>query len=197
MTDSIHLIERDYINSMLGIDQVDTGPTNVQHETIDHSEAFTQQEITCRVFDIAGMNIAVPASSIREIIMPPVSINTDGDSRPSMLAGTFDHHGENIDVIDIEYLIMNKSSDIRQAVTGVVLLNGSSDGFIYEEPPDNQAISSQQIHWRDAKSQRLWLAGTVSQLGMALLDVDGMLRLLQAQNEIKRGNRNGKCTYRR
>ena len=182
MSESIQLIEREYINSLLDIDQVDASPVVIQHETIDHSEAFKQPEISCQVFNIAGMNIAVPASSIREIIEQPVQINIENNASPSMLAGTISHNGETIELIDLEYLIMNKDGDRGQTANGVILLKGSSTGFIYEEPPAGQSILSQDVHWRDANSQRLWLAGTVAQLGLALLDIDGLLKLSQAQN---------------
>ena len=182
MSESIQLIEREYINSLLDVDQVDDSPVIVQHESIDHSEVFKQPEIACQIFNIAGMNIAVPVSSIREIIEQAVPINTENNSSPSMLAGTISHKSEAIELIDIEYLIMNKNSAHGQIANGVVLLKGSSTGFIYEEPPAGQSILSQDVHWRDANSQRLWLAGTVAQLGMALLDIDGLLKLLQAQN---------------
>jgi len=182
MSESIQLIERDYINSMLDIDQIDTSQAVVQHENIVHANAFKQTEIPCQVFSIAGLNIAVPASSIREIIEPPVSINTDDNSRPSMFAGTINHKAEHIELIDIEYLIMNKNREHEQTATGVVLLKGCSTGFIYEEAPAGHSITSQEIHWRDTESQRLWLAGTVAQLALALLDIDGLLKLLQSQN---------------
>lgn len=176
---SIQLIEKEYINSMLGIDQLDADPVFVQHENIDHSEAYKKPGIECSIFNITGLNIAVPVSSLREILEQTTLINSH--SQAGICAGTINHNNETIDVIDIEYLVMNKNRDCKQKPTSVALLKGSSTGFIYDQRLDKQTIISEQVHWRDANSQRVWLAGTVAQQGLALLDIDGVLRLLPDQ----------------
>lgn len=179
---TVQLIEREYINSMLGIDQLDSSPAVIQHQSIKHKDAYIKPAIECSVFSIAGLNIAVASSSIREIIEQAILTNDDNNSQSSVSAGSFDHANESIDVIDIEYLVMNNNRDGKQKSTGVVLLKGCSTGFIYDQQLTSQTILSEQVHWRDANSQRIWLAGTVAELGLALLDIEGLLELLQAQH---------------
>jgi len=173
-------IEKEYIDSMLDIDQFDIGSPVVHHESINHSEAYKKSDIECSVFNIAGLNIALPASSIRETVKQQAILPGNGEnSQATMCAGSIAFNNEMIDVIDIEYLVMNKRNEHKLA--DIVLIKGCSTGFIYETSLDNQTISSTQVHWRDANSKRVWLAGTVAQMGLALLDIEGLVKLLQGR----------------
>ncbi len=175
---AILLIEKEYIDSMLDIDQFDNSSPVVHHESINHSEAYKESNIECRVFNIAGLNIALPASSIRETVNQQAILPGNGeDSQATMCAGTIAFNNEVIDVIDIEYLVMNKRQQHKLA--DIVLIKGCSTGFIYETSLDSQTIPSTQVHWRDANSKRVWLAGTVAQMGLALLDIEGLVKLSQ------------------
>lgn len=187
-------IEKEYINNMLDInchtlastetlDEVSDATTDVE---IDHNEAYNSAQIECTVFNIVGLNIAVPVSNIREILLQQQILkNTEKNSQATVCAGSINHNNETINVIDIEHLIMNgaggSSSQDESPLSDIVLLKNTSTGFIANKILDKQTVSKQDVHWRDANSERIWLAGTVAQLGLSLLDIEGVINLLHSQ----------------
>ncbi len=182
-----HLIEEEYINAMLGAGHQEIDSPVIDDGIIDHNAAYKEPSIECRVFNIAGMDIALPASSIREIFRPQVFPDGQSKSLPALHAGTIDHNDETIELIDIKQLIMNGSNAGESTgnhvnkLTDILLLRGSPTGFLCNETFDEQTVANEQVRWRDAGSERIWLAGTVSQMGLILLDIEGVIRLLQDQ----------------
>lgn len=182
----ILLIEKEYINNMLGSCCQDLDSSDASDKVIDFNDAYKKQDIECRVFDIAGLKIAVPVSNIRKILeQQQVSMNTKKQSKPSMCTGKIVQDSEIIDVIDIGRLAMHDINCIdnshtdKQLLTDIVLLKNSSTGFICNATLDKQTVSKEHVRWRDTSSERIWLAGTVAQMGLSLLDIEGVVRLLQ------------------
>jgi len=202
-------IEKDYINSLLDsncsdatnqnasgqdvkeqdVDSLTIQPADVQHDIIDYKKIYQATEIDCKVFNIAGLNIAVPISCIREIVtQQQLLVNENQTSQSAMCAGKIDYKNEIIEVIDIEGLVMNgvstddNSNEYKKNSTDIILFKGSSAGFICDALPDKQTILNELVHWRDADSKRLWLAGTVAKMGLVLLDVEGIINLLPENN---------------
>lgn len=189
-------IEKDYISSMLGItelaneltdeqaiDQV-IDQTEIAHELIDYNAPYKKTDFECQIFNIAGLSIAVATESISEIVKQQTLQSDSEPSKTSILAGTINAGGETIKVIDLEYLVMSGIGDRdelrkhKHSLVDIVLIKGSTTGFIGNQLIDRQTISNQQVHWRDEKSERIWLAGTVAQRGVALLDIEGVIKLL-------------------
>jgi len=82
-------IEKEYIDDMLNIDQFDIDSAVEHQESINHSAAYKKSDIECRVFNIAGLNIALPASSIRETVKQQVILPGNGEnSQATMCAGS-------------------------------------------------------------------------------------------------------------
>ena len=187
---TMHLIEKEYINNMLGTSCLDIDPSDATSKTTDFNSAYKKENIECRVFNVAGLNIAVPESNIRKTLKQQKIFQGDqDDSQPAMRAGTIDHDDEIIEVIDIERLAMNginnidNSSNSKQRSADIVLLKDCSTGFICNATLDKQTVSNEQVRWRDTDSKRIWLAGTVARLGLSLLDIEGVIRLLHAQDQ--------------
>lgn len=185
-------IEKEYINNMLDINCQDVASVEVIHEIkdfdseVNHNEAYENSHIECTVLNIVGLNIAIPLSNIREVLLQqPLLKNDEKNSAATMCAGSINHNNETIDVIDIEHLIMNGagsfSSQDENQLVDIVLLKNTSTAFVANKLLDKQTVSKEDVHWRDANSERIWLAGTVAQLGLSLLDIEGVLKLLHSQ----------------
>lgn len=187
-------IEKEYINSMLDISCQDVASVEVIHEVrdfdleVNHNEAYENSHIECTVLNIVGLNIAIPLPNIREVLLQqPLLKNADKNSAATMCVGSINYNNEIIDVIDIEHLIMNgvttadASGQTENQLVDIVLLKNTSTGFIANTLLDTQTVSKQDVHWRDANSERIWLAGTVAQLGLSLLDIEGVINLLHSQ----------------
>lgn len=181
------LIEKEYINSMLGIDsQCDTSHDN-QQPPVDYREAYESNSIDCQVFDIAGLKIAVPDMYIKKILMQQqLLIDKSDKSQSAIYAGTIEHDNKIIEIIAIENLLMNgitnskTTSDDINKPKNIILIKGSTTGLTCNERLANQIILKENIHWRDDSSQRIWLAGTITQMGLALVDISGLIELTQS-----------------
>jgi hypothetical protein len=186
---SIELIEKDYINSMLGIDCPVPVTKDIKHELVDYKKVYESDSFECQVFNIAGLHIAVPASNLRQTLSQQLIVeNTADNSRSTICAGHIKHDEEDIEVIDIEALAMNGSAAAetmnryKNTLLNIALIKGATTGFICNEQLDAITILKTQVHWRDADSERIWLAGTVAQMGLALLDIEGLIKLAQRRS---------------
>jgi len=188
-------IEKDYISNMLGIagsvteqdtfSQAETAMTPA--EPVDFNAPYQQREFECQVFNIAGLNIAVASDSISEIINRQKILQSRSEQLNSNLfVGTVNAADKSINVIDLEYLVMNgigerdEIGEYPHGLADIVLLKNSNAGFIGNQLVDNKTISKQHVHWRDEQSERIWLAGTVAKMGLALLDIEGLISLLNS-----------------
>jgi len=178
-------IEKDYINNMLNVNCLDTAEHETRPEIIDFNAPYKNAEIECNIFNIAGLNIAVPVSNISSVLHQQIIVLNDNNSSPSgICTGKIDHNKQVVDVIDLVNLVMSGANDFEptakseQDLADIVLLKGCSLGFIYNGEIKNQTILNEQVCWRDTASERVWLAGTVAQMGLALLDVEGVVNLL-------------------
>lgn len=182
-------VELEYINSMLNIGCSDPGrdetPVNIVNSEqirvpVDMS-INKQADVECKVFSIAGLNLALPLSNVKTILQQHEILPVNGKG---LHIGTINNNDEAIKVIDLTYLIMNGENEFDCASNysgkrvDIILLKGSSVGIIYELELGNQIISPQHVRWRNATSDRLWLAGTVKQQGLSLLDLQGILDLI-------------------
>ena len=183
-------IEKDYISNMLGIDEQAVDQVIESHETrqqaVDFNAPYKKTDFECQIFNIAGLKIAVPTESISETIkQQQIRKNDNAQKAANLFVGTTRSDDQTINVIDLEYLLMNGIGD-HDAVTthqqnpvDIIMLKGSTAGFIGNHLVDQQTISKQHVHWRDAESERIWLAGTVARLGLVLLDIEGVIKLLK------------------
>lgn len=180
-------IEKDYISNMLGIAEQSiehiADRDEVQHEIIDFNQPYKNSDFECQIFSIAGLNIAVANESIADTVCQQTILQNDDQASPGLLAGTINTGDKTIQVIDLEFLVMNGIGDTEKAIAenkpaDIVLLKSSTIGFIGDAPVDTKTINKEHVHWRDSDSKRVWLAGTVAQMGIALLDIEGVISLL-------------------
>lgn len=184
-------IEKDYISNMLGIAEQEASPqtstADVSHEPVDFNAPYKQADFECQIFDIVGLNIAVASDSISEIInQQQILQNQSEQLNTNLFVGTINTGNKTINVIDLEYLVMNgigerdKIGEYPHGLADIVLLKGSNAAFIGNQLAGSKTISKQHVHWRDEKSERIWLAGTVAKMGLALLDIEGLINLLNS-----------------
>ncbi len=183
-------IEKDYISNMLGIDEQAVDQVIELQETrqqaVNFNAAYEKADFECQIFNIAGLKIAVPAESISETLkQQQIRENDKAQNTANLFVGTACSNDQTINVIDLEYLLMNGIGDHDSATAhqqnpvDIIVLKGSTTGFIGNHLVDQQTISKQHVHWRDAESERIWLAGTVARLGLVLLDIEGVIKLLK------------------
>ena len=182
------LIEKEYINSMLdSISDVDLCNEKVLFEEPVSIPSYINTDVECKVFKVSGLNFALPLASVKGVLKHQViSMEDEKNMHDGMSVGVINNDNDNdvIQVLDLTYLIMNDITDINNSKISnenkvdILLLAGSSAGIVFEEEIDVQVLLKEDVCWRNATSDRVWLAGTVKKKGLSLLDHQGILGIL-------------------
>jgi hypothetical protein len=180
-----HIIENEYINSMLNATCSDVITRVGHHDHVTHMEIDKYSAVECKVFRISGLNLALPLLSVKELLhQQEIILDNDKYLKTGLSIGCVINQDDVIEIIDLNGLINNDINDSNYIKrydgkrVDIVLLKGSSIGIIYEHEVNNQTILHKDVCWRNEKSKRTWLAGTVKNKGFSILDVKGIHSLL-------------------
>lgn len=191
-------IEKEYISSMLDGACAEDHAAAMMADVVDYSVAYKNEDIECTVFDVEGINLALPTSLIKKNISEKVDLlDHNKELETGMMLGKIKNDKEIVDIIDLEYLVMNGiehkcySSKNKKSVSNVILLRGCTVGIAHDGTLAIETISHNNVCWRDETSNRLWLAGTVSKMGFSLIDVTGILGMISDSYIENRGYKNG------
>lgn len=186
-------IEKDYINNMLDIPCSEiVSDHSVKHvvtaDFVSHKRLYEGRNIECRIFRIAGLNLALPLLSICKTMGQQKILSVNKKIKKSgMCIGGINHENKFIKIADLTFLIMKGEDNTAHASkyegkrVDVLFINECAAGIIYDEVIQTQIISYEDVCWRDSSSDRTWLAGTVKQYGFSLLDAQGIIDLLNVE----------------
>lgn len=141
-----------------------------------------QLPFACQLISVAGLRLALPLSSFSQILPWPENI-VPAINAKSRLIGHMHHRTSVLDIVDLSGIIMNRESgELTQngnnQYSSVILLQGGNTCLPCDEVIDVVTVNPDKVCWRNTGSQRIWLAGTIKNEGYALLDVEGIMRLL-------------------
>ena len=186
-------VEREYINDMLNIScsynsDNDVIKHDVCSEALSRNELYESDDIECKVFSIAGLDLALPLLSFRETMEKQKILSVNKKSRKAgVCIGGINRENKFIKIADLSFLIMDVENNAEHAGkyegkwVDVLFINGCSAGIIFDEVIQTQTISHKDVCWRNANSDRTWLAGTVKRYGFSLLDAPEIIHLLNAE----------------
>lgn len=160
----------------------------VQSAPVSSKAIFESADIECKVFSIAGLKLAFPLASIRDLKEQQKILSVTKKSKTAGIClGGIKHENRFIKIADLSYFIMagknaaDKIYRYENNQVNVLFLNGLKIGVVYDEVIDTQVILHDDVCWRDPSSDRTWLAGTVKQYGFSLLDSEGIINLLNTE----------------
>lgn len=133
-------------------------------------------------FKVAGIPLAIVADDITAVIdgaEAGMMRRIDGEDR--VLAGSFDHQGREIQIIDSRAVILPPGHPARaqplERCNGRLLVLAGYDLALWcDEAGQVVAVERSEVEWRVERQTRLWLAGMVKGHNHALLDVEGLIR---------------------
>lgn len=169
MSEPKQLVEKNYIDNMLGVvcqqsadeSKLESRPveTNSGKAATDFAEII--DENLYQLISVAGVKLAVQLSEISQAV-DHVDITIEN----SMLI----HQGESLGIVDVEQLI--KPSDKPSDSKHYLLIKNRKIAITCQQVMDIQTIEKETVCWRNENSQRQWLAGTIKQQGIAILDIN-------------------------
>lgn len=136
-------------------------------------------------FKVAGfLTLAVPLARLSGIMKWNNEI-TPMPGHADWFLGLISNRGHQVKVIDIAKFVIPANHKSRQAIAAerqfkhLLLVDDGKFGFACDELGQVLKLSSEKIRWRNDRSKRPWMAGTVIEQMSALLDVDSFIEMLK------------------
>ncbi len=137
------------------------------------------------LFKVAGfLTLSVPLERLNGIVKWNGEI-TPIPGHADWFLGLISNRGRQVKVIDIAKFVIPENHKSRQAVEEerqfkhLLLVDGGRFGLVCDELGQVLKLSADKIRWRDNRSSRPWLAGTIIEQMSALLDVDSFIEMLK------------------
>jgi len=146
----------------------------------------SSQGIDCLIFKVAGLKLAIPLPLLGGVHNVTDKV-TPLFGQAVWSLGIWQSEKSKLTIIDSAQLIMPERN-IRLAEEGYsffIQLDRSPWALACQEICDTVTLVHDSIKWRGETSKRPWLAGTVISEMCALVDVPGLLKLLNENSRIR------------
>jgi purine-binding chemotaxis protein CheW len=142
----------------------------------------SSQGVDCLIFKVAGLKLAIPLPLLGGVYTVDDKVTPlFGQAKWSL--GVWQAEGQKLTVVDSAQLIMpeRQVSLQEEGYSYLIQLDRAPWALACQEICDTRDLVSESIKWRGDTSKRPWLAGTVISEMCALIDVPGLLSLLETQ----------------
>lgn len=142
------------------------------------------------VFKVGELSLAIPLVELAGVVeWQPELIDSQGAS--GLCMGHFPHAGQSVTVIDTARFIFPEQHlqalggpHISPRLSRIVLINQGNIGLACNEVFEVITIESAQVNWRSDKTRRQWLAGTMLDQLIAVLDARTTAEILTDERDI-------------
>ncbi|MCA6061950.1 chemotaxis protein CheW [Thalassolituus sp. ST750PaO-4] len=147
----------------------------------------SSQGIDCLIFKVAGLKLAIPLPLLGGVHNVTDKV-TPLFGQASWSLGVWQGDKAKLTIIDSAQLIMpeRRISLNDDGYSFFIQLDRSPWALACQEICDTVTLVHDSIKWRGDGSKRPWLAGTVISEMCALLDVPGLLKLLEENRRVAR-----------
>jgi purine-binding chemotaxis protein CheW len=149
---------------------------------VKQTKDYRKGSFQAMFFDVAGLTIAVPLIELGGIHNTNKTTALMG--KPDWFTGVMLYRDEKINVVDTALWVMPEKCDetLKDSLNYqyIIMLGNSHWGLSAENLVDTVTLEQEDVKWLDAPSKRPWLAGLVKDRMCALLDVESLVKLLDA-----------------
>jgi len=153
-----------------------------QQLIVKQAKNYRNGSFQAMFFDVAGLTIAVPLIELGGIHNDDKTTSLMG--KPDWFTGVMLHRDEKINVVNTALWVMPEKCDEKLINSlnyqYVVMLGNSHWGLSAESLVDTVTLDQEDVKWLDVPNKRPWLAGLVKERMCALLDVESLIKLLDA-----------------
>jgi purine-binding chemotaxis protein CheW len=148
--------------------------------SVDGRPSWAEESFECLLFDVAGLTLAVPLVCLGTIHPLAGTELTPLFGQPDWFLGILPGQEGNLKVLDTARWVMPERyrEDFRDGLQYVISVNGYEWGLAVHQVSRSIRLDPSEIKWRNQRSQRPWLAGTVIEHMCALLDVSALAELI-------------------
>jgi len=173
---------KDVVKKEVQIDEPLKTRKSDQPLIVKQTKSYRDGSFQAMFFDVAGLTIAVPLIELGGIHNDDKTTSLMG--KPDWFTGVMLHREEKINVVNTALWVMPEKCDekLKNSLNYkfVVMLGNSHWGLSAESLVDTVTLEQEDVKWLDVPSKRPWLAGLVKERMCALLDVESLIKLLDA-----------------
>ncbi|MFT5594035.1 MAG: purine-binding chemotaxis protein CheW [Oceanicoccus sp.] len=143
---------------------------------------WAQEAFEVLLFDVCGLKLAVPMEALGKIIKVEHETN-QLIGRPNWFIGAYIDHEQHLYVVDTaKYIMPEKGFDLAEGgFDYVIQLQRSKWSLACKKVHSTVRLQPDQVKWRSQQGKRQWLSGTVVDHMCALIHVDSLITLLEAE----------------
>lgn len=157
-----------YLDSLLSLEfATPAPPAAVVARSVESVPAFP---MTCVVFSIAGLKLAIPLERVTAILD---YAQCTGQPHPPAQLGVIEHQGRAVPVLDIAHIVMPQTA-INDPYSHVVVVDGRCAWACHKVDTVIEVMSN-TVRWKSDRTKRRWLAGMIATPPSALLDVEELM----------------------
>lgn len=160
---------------------------DTQLEKSEIVEAFDipAEPFQALLFKVAGLSLAVRLIELNGVVEWDETKITEMPGHSNFYLGLLQYLGKSIPIIDTAKLVfpadklVSLSADKPyERVKRIVLIDDSKWGLACDEIDEVIELASEAVKWRQDRSKRKWMAGTVIEHMCALIDAAGFSEML-------------------
>ena len=163
-------------------EEVEVKPSVPLEKLFPDAPDWAQQSFDVLLFDVCGLKLAVPMDTLGRIIKCEKELNSL-IGRPNWFMGAFTEAEESLYVVDTaKYIMPEKGFDLtRDGFDYLIQLQRSKWSLACQNVHTTVRLEPDQVKWRSQQGKRQWLAGTVIEHMCALVHVDTLVDILEAE----------------
>ncbi len=145
-----------------------------------HSLDWKSSPFQAQIISVAGLNLAIPCHYIDAILdeRPSDSNRKDFASMPGYL-DTIEYQNQSIHRIDMAHIIFPPGFATPSAPGQYTLIiKGYAWGLCCHDIASVITLDPEAVTWRKQAGKRIWLAGTLLEKKLSILDIEGLMTLL-------------------
>ncbi len=148
--------------------------------SVEGRPEWAEESFECLLFDVAGLTLAVPLVCLGSIYPLSGTELTPLFGQPDWFLGILPCQAGNLKVLDTARWVMPERyrEDFREGLQYVISVEGYEWGLAVHQVSCSIRLNPSEIKWRDQRSRRPWLAGTVIEHMCALLDVSALAEMI-------------------
>jgi purine-binding chemotaxis protein CheW len=175
-------IVQEKVNDELLLDKPLKTRKSDQPLIVEQTKSYQNGSFQAMFFDVAGLTIAVPLIELGGIHNTDTTTSLMG--KPDWFTGVMLHRDEKINVVNTALWVMPEKCDeaLKNSLNYqyVVMLGNSHWGLSAESLVDTVTLEQEDVKWSDVPNKRPWLAGLVKERMCVLLNVESLIKLLDA-----------------
>ena len=156
-----------------------------QPEPIEQKIEIPDEPFQVLMFKVAGLSLAVRLVELNGVLEWDENALTEMPGHSPFFLGVIQYLGKSIPIVDTARLVFPADKLISlsadkpyERVKRIVLIDDGKWGLACDEIAEVVDLNAESVKWRENRSKRKWMAGTVIEHMCALVDAAGFSEML-------------------